>query len=148
MDFDPVAVYAALVASAALGWQVYSWRAKHATLVRVEASWGLLDLGMAGVSGPMCLVTVYNRSAHPLSVVGVGLVLAKDRSTSIPILSQPRATVPGTLPPRSQGVTWGPIAGLAETLREHGLPPGTELRGYATDGTGVRHLARKTLKVA
>jgi hypothetical protein len=92
---------------------------------------------------PMASITVYNRSGHSVEIRAVGWVLDRERSASIPILSTPSgASLPGIIGPRSQGLSWIPDRGLVATLREQGKPPGTQLRAYADDGEGHRHLSK------
>jgi len=131
-----VAVYAALVATAGLAWQIVSWSREHGTRIRVEHSRGFMA---ASPTVSMAIVTVYNRSNHAVEIQGIGWVLGDG---SVPILAKMAgATLPGPVAPHSQGMSWIPADGLAATLREQGKPEGTKLRAYATDGEGRRHLS-------
>lgn len=146
-DFDPtplIAIYAALVSTAGVAWQIYSWRREHATRLVVETSWGFLTMNDGAVSEQMTMITVYNRSAHEIGIVAGGFLLEQDRKTSLPIIHPPiGATIPGTIPGRSVGRAWLPVVALEESLRSNNWAKGTELRGYCDDGAGTRHLAKK-----
>jgi hypothetical protein len=83
-----VAICAAVVATGGLAWQVYSWTQEHATRITVKATWGFLTSG-PNISDAVAMVSVYNRSGHPVEVYGVGWVLNDDRSISMHIIVTP-----------------------------------------------------------
>jgi hypothetical protein len=96
-----VAIYAAIVATAALGWQVFTWWRHHRTKVEV-----FVRAGEAQVDGtaerPAILVIVRNLSAYDIRIVTV--VLAQDGRALVavpPMLPQGRPDEPpGLVPPR------------------------------------------------
>lgn len=69
---DIVAAYAAVVASGALGWQVFIWRASRRNRVTVD-----LKMGLGKVAenhyGPAINIVVRNLGAHPVRPVAAGL---------------------------------------------------------------------------
>jgi hypothetical protein len=143
-----LAAYAALVATGGLAWQVYSWRAQHATRIVVKGTYGFLTMSDGTLSEHMAMVEVYNRSPHPIEIRSVGWVLDAEHDTSMPIIDRPLgASIPGQVAPRSNAQSWLPLRGLQLSLREHGNPKGTKLRAYTTDGEGRRHLAKSTIEV-
>jgi hypothetical protein len=48
---DPVAIYAALVSTVALGWQILKERRARRPQVEVQIRWALIDVRMQGRSG-------------------------------------------------------------------------------------------------
>jgi hypothetical protein len=70
VPIDPVAVYAAIVATGALGWQVWQWRSERR---------GKLDVGLkvvhhlADVGKPSLFVTVVNSNDYPVRISGIKL---------------------------------------------------------------------------
>lgn len=109
-----VAFGAAVVAGA---WRWWTWRQEHKTLVTVKIAMGFLTFGPKLVEA--VILTVFNRSGHPVRVTGVGLsghpvrvtgvgLEANDGSKRqlVQIIPQPGAGVPGTIAPRDSAQTW------------------------------------------
>jgi hypothetical protein len=96
-----VAIYAGIVATAALGWQVFTWWRHHRTRVEVFVRPGEAQLDGA-TERPAVLVIVRNLSAYDIRIATV--VLAQDGrvlATVPPMLAQGRSDEPpGLVPPR------------------------------------------------
>jgi hypothetical protein len=105
MDAIPIiiAVYAALVATGSLCWQIYTWR--HRRQNRVEVSVRLAVASSAsGQTIQALLVSATNRSEHPLRVSGVGLDLHRDDNYQFhQVKSLYGATLPGVVDPNDAG---------------------------------------------
>jgi hypothetical protein len=76
MSIDPVAIYAAVVATGALGWQVYQWRSDRSGRLEVTVSAG------ADATRAYLIVTIYNSNGYPVRLDSVRfLTTALDGST-------------------------------------------------------------------
>lgn len=76
-----VATYAAVVASAGLGWQIFTWWVERRNRVSVSLRMGLGQVA-DGHYGPAIYVVVRNLGAHPIRAVAAGLhVTLKDGTT-------------------------------------------------------------------
>ena len=105
MDAIPIviAVYAALVATGSLCWQVYTWR--HRRKNRVEVSVRLAVASPApGETIQALSVTATNRSEHPVRVSGVGLDLHREDNYQFhQAAALYGATLPGVVDPNDAG---------------------------------------------
>ncbi len=64
-----IALYAATVATFAIGWQIYTWLSDRRTIVRVKLEHEVrVDEGIDGV-----LATVVNHGFRPVQVISVGI---------------------------------------------------------------------------
>ena len=128
---DVTAIYAAIVATSALGWQIYVWRHARAQRVHVDVSYGFLAFGHGPVEAVM--IKVINRSDRAVIVEDAG-VDAQDGSGRTLIIPRPPpgATLPGKLDPDSNGTTWL----LREEVDEAGVDVHEPLTGYARLATG------------
>jgi hypothetical protein len=86
-------------------WRWWTWRQEHETLVTVKIAIGFLTFGPKLVEA--VIVTVFNRSKHPVRVTGVALE-ANDGSKRqlIQITPERGAGIPGTVGPRDSAQTW------------------------------------------
>jgi hypothetical protein len=103
-----IAIYAGVVATASLLWQVYSWWHRRRHRVEVTASMALI--GHAGVRATQVIaVTATNRSEHPVRVAGAGLEAQDGSGFLLHVVQQPegtRATIPGIVQPNDSGQTY------------------------------------------
>jgi hypothetical protein len=76
-----VATYAAVVASAALGWQVFIWRVARRNRVSVTLIMGLAQVAERRY-GPAIYVVVRNFGPHPIRTVAAGLHVSLKDGTS------------------------------------------------------------------
>jgi hypothetical protein len=98
-----VAAYAAVIATASLGWQIYAWR--HRQRSRVVVSVGLAISSPApGVTVHAISITATNKSEHAVRVTGVGLDLNRRDGWQfhqpVPIYG---ANLPGVIPAHDSG---------------------------------------------
>ena len=92
-------------------WRYWTWRQEHGTHVVVEISFGFVALGPRLVD--TVLVTVRNRSKHPVRVENVAVEL-NDGSKRVGLVpgTKPGATIPGVVAPHDSGMTWFESADL------------------------------------
>ena len=99
-----IAIYAAVVATGSLVWQIFTWRHKQRS--RVEVSVRIAIAAPApGVTQQAISITAANRSEHAVRVTSVGLDLNRDDGwqfhQAVPILG---ASLPGIVQPHDAGV--------------------------------------------
>jgi hypothetical protein len=102
---DYIAIYAAVAATAAVGWEVYVWRRSRGTRVEVIANVGFTW----GPLGNRRIVTieVINRSEHPVNVAGVGFRSQTSDTAMHHLTVRPHgATIPGTVAPYHSAMTY------------------------------------------
>ncbi len=104
-----IAGYAAVVSSAALGWQVYSWRHQHRSHVDVEARFALAVLPGSDSPAKVVAIGVANRSDHAVRVTGAGLDLQDGSATSCIISGSFLGRPPGTVAPRDSASAYLPL---------------------------------------
>jgi hypothetical protein len=100
------------IALGALGFGAWTWRREHGTNVTVQISIGFLAFPPNIVDAVM--VTVYNESAHPVRVTGAGVEINDGGKRAGHVSLKPGATIPGTIPPHDQGMTWLETAELVK----------------------------------
>ena len=125
-----VAIYAALVATAGLLWQIYAWWHRRRSHVTVEARAGMLvPQGLEIIT-----ISVRNRSEHTVRVTSIDLELQDGSGRHMPVIHQlPGATLPGEIQPHDAGqafVSLEEAKGIGVDLTE----PLTVVVGLATGG--------------
>jgi len=60
-----IAVYAAVIGTAGLAWQIYSWRRANSTTIRVKLS----NAFIPGVTEHAAMITAMNQSNHTVKVM-------------------------------------------------------------------------------
>lgn len=101
-----VAGYAAIVSTASLAWQVWSWRLARQNRVRVKVSAALIGL-TNGEMVDAVSVEVVNRSDHAVRVAGVGLDLQDGSGRQMhQVNTPPGATLPGTVASHDSASTY------------------------------------------
>jgi len=103
-----VAVYAALVATGGLIWQIYIWLQSRKPQVAVEVS-----IGLPASPEPewWIMVKVINRGDYTVNVNSVGFDLQDGSGRSLVLINQPPpATIPGTVAAHDQGFTYIPVS--------------------------------------
>jgi predicted metal-dependent phosphoesterase TrpH len=100
---DPVAAYAAVVASGTLGWQVYQWHHSHKDHVEVKAAIALMGLGDDSMVEAVAVIAT-NRSDHTIHVEGLGLDIQDGSDRELHVMkAMPGATLPGAVEPHNGG---------------------------------------------
>ena len=125
-----VAVYAALVATGGLIWQIYVWLQSRKPQVAVEVS-----LGLPASPEPewWIMVKVINRGDYPVNVSSVGFDLQDGSGRSLVLMQQPPpANIPGHIAAHDQGFTYIPISSHNVELLDLYRP----LIGWASLATG------------
>lgn len=98
---DFVTIYAAAVASAALGWQVWTWRQSRRK-VRVTARLGAAAFPVATVWS--VTIAVVNRSDHVVNVSSLGLEMQDGSKRQwLTFRPLPISTLPGAVNPHDSG---------------------------------------------
>jgi hypothetical protein len=109
MDFaeiDPVAIYAAIVSTVALGWQILKERRARRPQVQVTISYALLGYPDREPAEAV-EITARNRGDLPVRVTSAGFNLQDDSDRTMVIAGQPPgATLPGVVGPRDSGFTY------------------------------------------
>jgi hypothetical protein len=132
MDIDPVAIYAAVVSTIALGWQIQKERRARRPQVEVKVSYALLGYP-GGDPAEAAHIDARNRSDLPVRVNSAGFNLQDGSGNVLAITWQPPgATLPGVIGPRDAGFTY---------LRREELGPLDPFRalvGWVSLSTGER----------
>jgi len=109
MDFgaiDPVAIYAAVVSTIALGWQIRKERRARRPQVEVKVSYALLGYPSRGPA-EVAHIEARNRGDLPVRVNSAGFNLQDGSGNALAITRQPPgATLPGVIGPRDAGFTY------------------------------------------
>jgi len=109
MDFgaiDPVAIYAAVVSTIALGWQIQKERRARRPQVEVKVSYALLGYPSRGPA-EVAHIEARNRGDLPVRVNSAGFNLQDGSGNALAITWQPPgATLPGVVGPRDAGFTY------------------------------------------
>jgi hypothetical protein len=100
-----LALYAALIGTAGLGWQVFTWARAHRTQVSVEAKNAVFGLPQGTVGG--ITVEAINRSSHTVRVTGIGFNM-NDGTNRVVQIVYPGAgsSLPGSIAPHDSGMGW------------------------------------------
>ena len=118
MNLDTLAAYATILSAGILIgggvvgaiWRVWTWRQEHGTHVTVQISWGVLTPMLVEA----VLVTVFNRSGHPIRVTGAGVEMNDGSKRAGHVVQiKPGAGIPGTIAPYDSAMTWFEMADLA-----------------------------------
>jgi hypothetical protein len=98
-----IAIYAALVASASLAWQVYTWWYRRQSRIEVDVRMAVAAPAVA-VTLEALSVTATNRSEHVVRITGVGVDLQDDREMQFhQVVPMHGATLPGPIQPHDSG---------------------------------------------
>ena len=99
---EPLAVYAAIVATASVGWQIYSWWHRRRSHVAVEIRYAVASPPEGDL--PVVTIGAINHSEHPVRVTGLGLDF-QDRHDEQFHQWRPLdiATIPGIVEPHDSG---------------------------------------------
>lgn len=107
-----IAAYAALVSSAGVGWQIYSWRQTHKTRVRVTVANAVIPL-LHGDVQRVVSVGVVNDSGHQVRVTGFGLLANDGSGQQLFFISPvPGSSLPGVVQPHDSGTGLNDWRGL------------------------------------
>lgn len=142
MDIDPIAIYAAIVSTVALGWQILKERRARRPQVEVTISYALMNIPPRGAVEAVH-VEARNRGDHPVRATSAGFKV-QDGSGNVAAIvhQQPAATIPGVIQPRDSAFTY-----LLEN--ELGpLDPTRLLVGWVSLSTGERFYSKERRLVA
>jgi hypothetical protein len=129
---DPVAIYAALVSTVALGWQVLKERRARRPQVEVQVLNAMLTYP-AREPAWSAQIEARNHGDMPIRVTSAGFNLQDGSGNTVVIIQQPPgATLPGVIGPRDSGMTYL----LMEKLGP--LDPFRQLVGWVSLSTGQR----------
>lgn len=129
---DPLAIYAAVIATLSLAWQISRWYREHGNRVEVAVKFAFLTYGSQ--LRDTIAIRATNRSEHAVRVISVGLN-AQDGSgrTLQPISQIEGATLPGEVGPRDHAEAFIPVDQLDP---DHGVDLYRPLTGWVTLATG------------
>jgi hypothetical protein len=127
-----VAGYAAIVSTASLAWQVWSWLLARKNRVKVNVKAALIGLGNDMVDA--VTVEAINHSDHVVRITGVGLNLQDGSGREMHQVRVPQgATLPGTVASHDSASTYF----LADDLkREAGVDVYAPISGWVHLATG------------
>lgn len=135
---DWIAGYAAVVATGALGWQVWDKYQARRPQVEVKISYSILAYPTGG-AGEAAHIEARNRGDLPVRVTSAGFKLQDGSGNVLALLQpQPAATLPGVIGPHDSGFTYL----LKEELGP--LDPFRPLVGWVSLSTGERIHSKPT----
>ncbi len=103
-----LAIYAAIIATAILAWNLISWWLGHLTRLKVIVEPTRLLMGEAGGPGECLTVIGRNLSAHPVQAIAASYQIIGPPVRHIEIFPTPHPSqsIPGVIPARSMGLRW------------------------------------------
>lgn len=125
-----IAIYAAVVATAVLAWNVYSFFRARRNVVQVAVAWALIGM-TDGSSVEAISITATNRGDRSVRVTGAGLDL-QDGSRRQLHATFPAADLPGTVAPNDSGSTYV----LLDDAKGKGIDPTAPLVSWVRLATG------------
>jgi hypothetical protein len=150
MNLNTMAAYATILSAGILigggvvgaVWRVWTWRREHGTNVKVQISMGWQLFGANAVDA--VVVTVFNRSSHPVRVTGAGVEMndGTGRAGHVPGMKL-GADIPGIVAPHDQGTTW---LETAELVHE-GFDVYRKARAFARFGESDRPIWSKSRRL-
>jgi hypothetical protein len=139
-DVTALAIYAGVVATIGVGWQVYSWRRDRTTRLRVELEPGAVE-NIGGGWRPVAAITLVNKSQHASRVTQVGFEPQSGRGILAVFPSQLIAgagSIPATIEPHDSTTVMLPI----ELLEGSEVDTHRPLVAWARAGDGTRARSR------
>jgi hypothetical protein len=132
-----IAIYAAVIATAGLAWQIYSWRRSQPTRIRVTVTNAVIPPN----GNHAAMITAVNQSDHLVKVTSVGFI-TQDGSKRDVLLMQPPfgATLPGPVAQRDSGVSWLEV----QDCLTAGLDVYRPLVGWVRTSEGQRYESKPT----
>ena len=145
MDAGTVlAIYAAVVATGGLAWNLWTWRRARTNVVDIQLRTGYMTMSDGSVGPEIITIHVANRGDRPIRVHGAGLLL-QDGSGGQLVIPQPPpgAEIPGTIQPNDSGMTYM----LREAAERRGIDMFSPMVGWVSLATGekVRSKAQRLL---
>jgi hypothetical protein len=134
-------IYAAVIATVALGWQIYIWHRTRRTRVRVKLANAIMPLVLGGVEHVIS-VEVINDSGHQVRVTGFGL-MANDGSGQQAFFISPVAgsTLPGPIAPHDAATGLNPWSGMVGAPIDFNRP----VKAFAILASGERCFSKPTI---
>jgi hypothetical protein len=127
-----LAIYAAVVATCGVGWQVYTWwhgNRPH-VLVTVEVGY---PIASTGPLAPMIVITAISRTDHPIRATNAGI-----RAESLPgkigwgVHPHPLSSIPGVIPPHDSAQSFIDLG----SVKAQGTDLSKPIRGAVKLSTG------------
>ena len=136
---DITAIYAAVVATAALGWQVFQWRHRRKSHVSVDVKLAIFPMTAGGVRDGVT-IDVTNRSERPIRVTSAGLFMQDgSRRTFVQPQQPPGAELPGIVESYDSKLTYF----WREDLTAAGFDLTRPLQAWANLATGEQERSPK-----
>jgi hypothetical protein len=126
-----IAIYAALIATASVAWQIYVWRHRQKTHVEVVVRMALSSPA-PGVTQYALTVTAINRSEHAVRVTGVGVDLPNGLQYHQLESGQGDASLPGPIPSHDSAFAML----MREDVEREGLDVYEPITGWVRLSTG------------
>jgi len=100
-----VAIYAAIIATAGLGWQIYTWGRIHKTRVTVSITNAIFGFPEGNVGG--VTIEAVNNSSHPIRVKSAGFEMNDGTDRHLQIIRPGfGSSLPGQIEPHDSGMIW------------------------------------------
>ena len=134
-----IAIYAAILSTGGLGWQVYTWIRAHGTRVRVEVTNAFLPF--TDHVSYVAMITVTNLGEHAIRVTSAGFDFQDSSGRTVVLANAPPgSSLPGVVQPHDSGMTW-----LEETqFASGGIDVYRPLVAWAKLATGETFKSRPT----
>ncbi len=131
---DPVAIYAAAIASLAVFWEAYTWRKARQPAINVTVSQGLFSLTDGSVSDWNVILEVANRGSQTVNVAQAGFYLQHGPNEPRIFIGagRPGAGLPGSVAAQNNAFTYTSEGQAVQ----HGLDLTKPIRGYVRLATG------------
>jgi hypothetical protein len=115
-----IAIYAAVVATGALVWQIYAWEHQRKLHVKV-----LVGRSASDAFGPTLRISAVNDGSYPVRVTAVGFDDPRGPALQTSWSQRwPESSIPGLVPPHDSGQASIPLSDIPPTFY-----PATSWRG-------------------
>ncbi|MGO9960776.1 MAG: hypothetical protein ACLP50_33160 [Solirubrobacteraceae bacterium] len=136
-----LAIYAAMVATGGIAWQIYTWRhgRRPHIVVTVEMAY---PMTLTGPTPPMIAITAISHTNHPVRATNAGI-----RADSVPgqtawgVRPHPLSSIPGVIPPHDSAQSFVD----AQSLVNQGVDLHQPLCGAVRLSTGEIALSEPTV---
>ena len=137
-----VAIYAAVVSTAAVLFQIFQWVHGHRHHVEVRIRPAVMAIN--GTAKAVVTIDAVNHGDHVVHINGAGLDMQNGSGATIVPMQPPGATIPGELAPRASSMTYL----VEEEIRSQGIDITKPVSGWVRLDTNdvIRSKAAPLLK--
>ncbi|MGH3220238.1 MAG: hypothetical protein ACRDPY_16300 [Streptosporangiaceae bacterium] len=130
---DILSITAIVISSAALGWQVLTWR-RSGAVVSVTATQAIPTFG-DNLGDPHVNVTASNKGRSPVTITSLGFKLRDDRHLAVMKWTPWSASLPHRLEPGAAASWYVPTNAITESTAHNGIRY-QDLIAYVSLGDG------------